>query len=104
MTVTFGLVAPASSTEIRTPSGSAPQYDTFTPALPRKSIVSQVAGNVAIKKKITLKINDLIMLTPPEGCPAAANIFLCTAHPERDLGGVGVLAARRRSSFQVSFS
>src|SRR5262245_34448500 len=31
------------------PSGSAPQYETVAPTLPRKSISNQVDGNVAMK-------------------------------------------------------
>src|SRR5690348_11604788 len=42
------------------PNGKAPQYDTFVPTLPRKSINSQVAGNVAMRKKTVPKISALI--------------------------------------------
>ena len=36
------------------PSGSAPQYETFTPTFPRNSISNHVAGNVA-SRKMTIK-------------------------------------------------
>src|SRR5690242_2995514 len=45
------------------PSGSAPQYDKPVPKLPRNNIRSQVAGNVAIRNRTTLRINARIIAT-----------------------------------------
>src|SRR3954471_4348236 len=46
------------------PSGSVPQYESARPVLPRKSINSQVAGNVAIRNTIAITRSALMQNSP----------------------------------------
>ena len=45
------------------PPGSAPQYETLAPMLPRNSISNHVAGNVATKNNTSATSNTLNMTT-----------------------------------------
>src|SRR5262249_15259457 len=56
--------APESSTDTRMPSGSVPQYESARPVLPRNSINSHVAGNVAMKNTITMTRSALMQDSP----------------------------------------
>ena len=55
---------PASTSDTITPSGSAPQYESPSPTLPKKSINNHVAGNVAIRK-IPNATSSALNIVPP---------------------------------------
>ena len=56
------------------PRGSAPQYDTLTPVLPRNNISSHVAGNVATRSTIKA-VNSAAIISEPPGAVMAPEAY-----------------------------
>ena len=84
----FAAETPPRSADTRMPSGSVPQYPTRVPMLPRNSISSHVAGNVATRKMTTkamaMRITVLII-----AAPTSADVDTPSVSSWRRRGGQG---------------
>src|SRR4051794_4431782 len=73
---------PPSSTDTRMPSGSAPQYDSPVPMLPKNNISSQVAGKVATRNTTMDASSALITGCPPLTPAHDWDHIFAPAHPD----------------------